>query len=431
MVVSADWFIGLDVGTSGCRAIAIDANEQIVATARRALPASSRPRPGWSEQSPADWWLAATTVLREIARRGGRPRSLCIDGTSATLLLSNAEGQPLTNGLMYDDRRATAEADRVDGFAPVDSPARGAGSAISKLLYLLNQAAGANAAFALHQADWLTGCLTGRFGIADENNVLKLGYDPAAGIWPSWFDALPEVQALLPEVVPAGSPLGPINPRVADTLALPDDLLIVAGTTDSNAATLAAGGRDPGDAVTSLGSTLVLKIWSDRPVNAARFGVYSHRLQGRWLTGGASNSGGAVLRQYFSDAELVALSDEIDPSRPSGLDYYPLPGVGERFPVSDPDFAPRLTPVPAEKSRFLQGMLEGIARIEANGYRRLAELGAPYPSRVVTAGGGAVNTVWREIREQMLGVPVSTAGQTEAAFGVAGLARSAWLASRG
>ena len=422
----ADWFIGLDVGTSGCRAIAIDASDRVVATARCDLPSSSRPRPGWSEQRPADWWEAVASVLKAIAGRGGNPRSLCLDGTSSTLLLVDGEGAPLTAGLMYDDRRAAIEAEHIDRLAPADSPARGAGSAMSKLLYLLNQRTDSEATFALHQADWLTGRLTGRFGMADENNVLKLGYDPTAGAWPSWLEAMPAIRPLLPRVVPAGSALGRIQPAVAEQLDLPDDLLIVAGTTDSNAATLAADGHNPGDAVTSLGSTLVLKIWSDQPVNAARFGVYSHRLKNRWLAGGASNSGGAVLRQYFSDDELVTLSDQIDTSRPSELDYYPLPGVGERFPICDPDCAPRLTPVPQEKAKFLQGMLEGIARIEASGYRLLAELGAPLPKRVFTAGGGAANPVWREIREQMLGVPVVTAAHTEAAFGVAKLARSAW-----
>jgi sugar (pentulose or hexulose) kinase len=217
-----------------------------------------------------------------------------------------------------------------------------------------------------------------------------------------------------------------IEPSLAATLGLPADLMVVAGTTDSNAATLAAGDHESGDAVTSLGSTLVVKVWSERPVNAAQFGVYSHRLNDRWLAGGASNSGGAVLRQHFSDAELADLSATLDPHRSTGLDYYPLPATGERFPVNDPDLQPRLAPVPADRAVFLQGMLEGIARIEADGYRRLAELGAPFPSRVFTAGGGAANPAWSAIRQRLLGVPVMTATHGEAAYGVASLARAAW-----
>jgi D-ribulokinase len=123
--------------------------------------------------------------------------------------------------------------------------------------------------------------------------------------------------------------------------------VVSTGTTDSIAAFLAARTTEPGRAVTSLGSTLALKLVSQVRVDDARFGVYSHRLDGggrRWLVGGASNAGGAVLRQLFSDdddQQLVALSRDIDPSVPSPLDYYPLPKRGERFPVSDPDMMPR------------------------------------------------------------------------------------------
>jgi hypothetical protein len=177
--------------------------------------------------------------------------------------------------------------------------------------------------------------------------------------------------------------------------------------------------------VTSLGSTLALKVWCEGPVNDARFGVYSHRLGDRWLAGGASNSGGAVLRRYFSDAELRQLSAAIDPDQASGLDYYPLLSPGERFPVADPEFPPRLEPLVGDRTRLLHGLLEGIANIERQGYRRLAELGAPYPSRVYTAGGGAGNDCWSRIRRRLLGVPVVPARQREAAYGAATLARQA------
>ena len=94
---------------------------------------------------------------------------------------------------------------------------------------------------------------------------------------------------------------------------------LVAGT-DSNAATLAAGISQTGDAVTSPGSTLVLKICSEHPIAAAQYGVCSHRIGDRWLAGGASsNSGGGRAATVFSDAQVAALSERIDPDRPLGL----------------------------------------------------------------------------------------------------------------
>lgn len=90
-----------------------------------------------------------------------------------------------------------------------------------------------------------------------------------------------------------------------------------------------------------MGSTLAIKLLSTTRIEDARFGVYSHRLDDKWLVGGASNTGGAVLRQIFTDEQLEKLSEQINPMEASPLDYYPLQTVGERFPVADPNMAPR------------------------------------------------------------------------------------------
>ena len=180
--------------------------------------------------------------------------------------------------------------------------------------------------------------------------------------------------------------------------------------------------REPGEAATSLGSTLVLKLVSAARVEAAEYGVYSHRLGSLWLAGGASNTGGGVLRAFFDDGELRRLSSQIEPGTESGLDYYPLLKAGERFPVNDPGLAPRLIPRPASDVVFLHGMLEGMARIEAEGYRRLEVLGAATLRKVYSAGGGAANDAWCAIRERYLGVPVLRADHTEGAYGAALLA---------
>ena len=422
----ADCYVGLDLGTSGCRAVAIGRDCNILAEARASLPDSRHPEPGASEQDPGDWWRAVREALIRLAGQNpGRVRSLSVDGTSSTLLLCDWSGIPLTPALMYDDRRALEQARQIERRAPPDSPVHGPGSALAKLLFLLARQPDTQAAHALHQADWINGRLSGEFGLADENNVLKLGYDPVAKRWPDWLAGLPFPNHLLPCVRPVGAPLGKVATAVASELGLPDDVLLVAGTTDSNAATLAAGISEPGDAVTSLGSTLVLKVLSDEPLSSSRYGIYSHRIGDNWLVGGASNSGGAVLRQFFNDIELVELSLQIDPARPTGLGYYPLPSTGERFPYNDPAMQARMQPRPHTRRIFLQALLEGIADIEAEGYTRLAELGAPFPHRVFTSGGGAINDTWRQIRERRLGIPVLRATQTEAAFGTALLARTA------
>src|SRR5262249_6429949 len=161
--------------------------------------------------------------------------------------------------------------------------------------------------------------------------------------------------------------------------------------TDGVASFIATRADQPGDAVTSLGTTLVLKQLATQPIFAADQGVYSHRLGARWLAGGASNSGGAALLAHFTAEEIDRLTPQLAPERPTGFVYSPLPNPGERFPIADPNLAARISPRPAEPERFFQGLLEGITAVEALAYQRLALLGAPPLRRVISIGGGAKN----------------------------------------
>ncbi|MEF8793709.1 FGGY-family carbohydrate kinase [Thiohalorhabdus sp.] len=415
-------FIGVDVGTRGVRACALDRNAVVVDQTERSL-APPRGDGGVSEQDPETWWQGLVGAARELAGRIGSQSvtALAVDSTSGTLVVTAVNGQPLRPALLYNDRRATAAAEAIARVAPAASGAHGASSSLAKLRHLGERGELTGAGHALHATDWLTGRLIGKQGVTDENNALKMGYDPVQRDWPDWLGKMVPVE-LLPEVVEPGSRLGKLEPRAAAELGLPAGVGVHAGTTDSIAAFLATGTERRGEAVTSLGSTLALKVISESPVFAPEHGVYSHRLGQRWLPGGASNSGGAVLLQYFTPNELTALTPYLDPETPTGLDYLPLPAIGERFPDNDPHLAPRIEPIPADRAAFLQGLLEGIAAIEARGYRRLAEVGAEYPERVHTAGGGAGNPAWTRIREQQLGVPVASAGSAEAACGAARLA---------
>ncbi|MFV2057774.1 MAG: FGGY-family carbohydrate kinase, partial [Thiohalomonadales bacterium] len=157
--------------------------------------------------------------------------------------------------------------------------------------------------------------------------------------------------------------------------------------------------------------------------DSARYGVYSQPLFEHWLVGGASNTGGAVLKNYFSAQQIQTLSRQVEPNIDTGLDYYPLLCTGERFPVYDINHAPKLSPRPENELTFFQGILEGIAKIEKMGYDRLHTLGAPYPTRIITMGGGAKNSLWRQMRERILGIPVSAAKIQDAAYGAALLAK--------
>ncbi|MEB4589538.1 FGGY-family carbohydrate kinase [Candidatus Thiothrix sp. Deng01] len=406
-------YAGIDLGTSGCRVAVIDAAGGVLAATRVDYPANVG-------QTPELWWAATRQVLAALPDSiHANLQAIAVDGTSSSILLTDRQGDPTTPALMYNDARAVEQSRRIAGVAPRESGAHGATSSLAKLLWLLEHYPGLPHAHALHQADWIAGKLAGHFSFSDANNCLKLGFDPVRQEWPEWVKKLvPEY--LLPTVYLPGEAVPSGREEVGEGL-LPH-VVLRAGTTDSIAAFIATGASAIGDAVTSLGSTIALKIISDQPVFAPEYGVYSHRLGEMWLAGGASNSGGAVLLHFFPRAELERLTPQLRPGQPVGLDYYPLTQPGERFPHADPQWQPRLTPRPVDDVQFLQAMLEGMSRIEHAGWRKLHELGAPYPVTLRTVGGGSGNPAWMRMRQQMIGVPMPPAHQHGAAYGAALLA---------
>lgn len=414
--------IGLDVGTSGVRGVALNQAGESLAVAALPLPEPQR-QGAQVAQEPALWrdalFRLIPALLSQIDRR--HVAALCLDATSGTVLLADEEGKPLGPALMYNDGRATAEARRIGGLAPRECAAHGVSSSLAKALWLLSQSPRIPPPKVLHQGDWLIGELTGEYQQSDENTCLKLGYDPVRRCWPPWLTHLGIQPAQLPRVHRPGAAIAPLRAELAAAWGLSPNVAVLAGTTDSTAGFLATGADSVGDAVTSLGSTLVLKVLAKQPVFAPENGVYSQPLADLWLVGGGSNTGGTVLRQLFSPAQISALTARLDPDHATGLDYYPLPGVGERFPDADPTMLPRLTPRPSDDAVFFQGILEAMAQIELRGYQRLAELGAPYPRRVMSIGGGAANLAWTRIRGQRLGVPMVAPEHQDAAYGAARL----------
>ncbi|WP_307968081.1 FGGY-family carbohydrate kinase, partial [Sinorhizobium medicae] len=219
-------------------------------------------------------------------------------------------------------------------------------------------------------------------------------------------------------------PIATVSPAAAEAFGLPSEVLVVAGTTDGCASFLATGADRPGDAVSALGTTLTVKMLSDKPLFAPQYGLYSHRIGDMWLAGGASNTGGAVLAAHFETGRIAALSESIDPATDTGLDFYPLLKPGERFPVADPAFLPRMEPRPAEDAEFLKAIFEGIAGVERLAYERLVSLGSPALRSIRTVGGGAKNATWTAIRKRKLAVPFLPVLSEEAAAGAARLALS-------
>jgi sugar (pentulose or hexulose) kinase len=407
--------LGIDFGTSGARGVVIDEEGRILCEMRHCWQVGTV---DWVQC----WQQALWSLLGQIPGvLRGEIGAIAINGTSSTILLTDGAGKPVDAPLLYNDGRGAVVLERLSRIAPANHTVLSATSSLAKLLWMQELPDFAKARYLLHQADWLGFLLHGKLGISDYHNALKLGYDVEKLQYPAWLEQL-EIPLQLPQVLAPGTAIGELLPQIAAEFGFKGDCLVVAGTTDSIAAFLASGAKFPGEAVTSLGSTLVLKLLSRHRIEDARYGIYSHRLGDLWLTGGASNTGGAILKHFFSDVELVRLSAEIDPTQASVLDYYPLLKPGDRFPINDPQLLPRLEPRPDQPQEFLHGLLESMARIEARGYELLQNLGADPLTHIYTAGGGAANSTWTAIRQRYLKVPIVSSKNTEAAYGTALLA---------
>ncbi len=408
-----DFYLGFDFGTSGARSIALDQNRQIVHTIKVNPP---------QYQNPEDWQNVLWEMLHSLPLAiKKRLRAIAFSATSSTVLLCDSQGNPLDKPIWYNDSRGQIIVDQLKTFVPKNNLSLSATSSLAKLYWWYQQPIFDQAHYLLHQADWLGFLLHGKLGISDYHNALKLGYDVEKLTYPQWLKKQPFFR-VLPHIKAPGDRVGKITTKIAQQCQINPDCVVKAGTTDSIAAFLASGVNQAGEGVTSLGSTLVLKLLSNTKVDDSRYGIYSHRLGNLWLTGGASNTGGAVLKHFFSDQQLQELSLQINPNILLNYHYYPLIKKGDRFPINDPNLEPKLTPKPQEKILFLQGLLEGIAEIEQKGYHLLQYLGATPLTKVYTAGGGANNQTWSNIRQLMLNIPVEKSPQTEAAYGTALLA---------
>jgi D-ribulokinase len=279
----SDLALGIDVGTSGVRVAAIDRAARVVGFAASAMPAAVRDGDRIT-QDPAVWDRALEDAMTRLASTVDLARvvAISVDGTSGTLVAVDDRGRPVTAGSLYNDRADDASVAAVERSAPAHAAVHGVTSPLARATRLLRAE---GVAKILHQADWIAGRFSGRFDVSDESNCLKTGYDPVARAWPDWIAAGFVEPGKLPAVVPAGTIIGRVSAAAVIRFGVPTRAVVVAGATDGCAAFLATGADKPGDAVTSLGSTLVLKLASEQPI--VRAGIWNlHPSDRRSLAGG-------------------------------------------------------------------------------------------------------------------------------------------------
>lgn len=424
-------WLGVDLGTQGVRALAVSARGEVLAAAER--PLASRRNGRRHEQDPEQWWKAFTGVCREAtaALRPVPVEALAVCGTSGTIALVDAAGDPLSPGLMYDDARAVEEAERAGAVGAAVWESLGyrmqPSWALPKLLWLLRECGGATPGARLaHQVDFVLARLLGRAVNADSSHALKTGYDLVHDAWPDdVMAALGVPEGLLPAVVRPGSELGTVGRTGAEATGIPAGTPVIAGMTDGCAAQLATGALAVGSWNSVLGTTLVLKGVTPELIRDPHGAMYSHRSpDGRWLPGGASSAGAGVLAERFPGRDLAALDRRAAEREPAGVLAYPLVSRGERFPFAVPEAEGFVLGEPADEADHFAGLLQGVAYVERLCFDYLDRLGAPTGGELSLTGGATRSRYWCQLRADVLGRPVRLVEHPEPAFGMAVLAAS-------
>lgn len=425
---------GVDMATGAVRVVCVDAGGRPAALGGAGLPAPRRSPGGRSEQDARAWWSAACRALRQATGAlpgGGREVvAVAVAATSGTVVLADADGEPVAPATMYDDRRAAdlnavaqeAAAARWKALGLTVGPTAALGRVAWSAAHLPSPGPGARI---LHTPDLLGRRLTGAPVAADWSHALKTGYDPAAGEWAAEaFERLGVDPRWLPPVLPPASEAGTVSARAAEETGLPEGCSVRLGMTDGCAGQLACGAVEPGRFVGVLGTTYVLKGVARELVRDPLGAVYSHRHpDGWWLPGGASNTGGEALADVPAD-RLRALDAAAAERGPASYTRYPLCREGERFPFVSGQARGFSLGAPADDADRHRAALEGVAFVERLALEGMRALGVTVRGPLLAAGGGSRSEVWNRIRATVCGLPLSVPERSGAASGSASTSAS-------
>ncbi len=402
-----NFYGGLDFGTSGARISIIDHHQELIYS--NSVPYL------YNFENPNSWINSCKKLLDRLPIKvKSNLKKLAISGTSGTLTASNLKGEPMGEAIPYH-QACNEHKVLIESLTSGEEHLRTPYSSLAKALNLIDKY-GTNILLR-HQSDWITGWFLKDWTHGEEGNNLKLGWDLTKESWPksylntSW-------KKCLPQIIKSGKIIGQVNSDLAKRFNLNKKLILISGTTDSNASLIATNlGKE--DGLTVLGTTIVVKKIINKPIKEQ--GITTHRVSGEWICGGSSNAGCGILSKFYSDLEIKELSRQINPSENTSLNLLPLNSKGERFPINNSNLEPILGPRPVSDSLYLHALFEGLANIELKGWEKLSELTGSLPKKIITVGGGSKNPQWRKIREKIINIPIVSCNKTTS-FGTALLA---------
>jgi xylulokinase len=431
--------IGLDIGTSGARAVALNESGEVVAEAAQEYPLLS-PRPGWTEQNPEDWWLASRKVLSEVAASTkGNVGGIGLTGQMHGSVFLDANDQVIRPALLWNDQRTAAQCieitDRVGRerlLAIAGNPAL-TGFQAPKLLWL-REAEPANykrIAHVLLPKDFIRLRLAGEYATdaSDASGTLLL--DLRQRNWSAEIlDALELPGKWFPTVYEGPDETGRLRTDVAADLGLPAGIPIAAGGGDNAAAAVGSGIVEAGLASSSIGTSGVIFTHTPQftPDPSGRLHAFCHAVPGAYHLMGVTLSAGGSLqwwRHVLGDHEYDALIElaESAPIGSEGLVFLPYLS-GERTPHMDASARGAFFGLTTRHglNHLTRAVMEGVTYSLADCLQMMIELGVEV-RQVRALGGGARSHLWRQIQADVFGLPVHrTSGDEGPAYGAALLA---------
>ncbi len=442
---SSPLLVGLDLGTTGARAGVFDGGD-LLAWAACAFPIQT-PQPGWAEQAPADWWKASSTAISgAIEKSSVRAADIVGIGVSGQMhgsVFLDSSLEPVRQCILWCDQRTASQAEAITarvGAARLSeltcNPSL-TGFTAPKVLWLRENEPGSFARVEklMLPKDYINLELSGAVAtdVSDASGTLL--FDVAARRWSDeMLEALEIPRSWLPDALDSAQVAGRVTAEASRATGLPEGAVVVAGGADNACSALGMGVLREGAVAVSTGSsgTVLTPVASPLRDPAGRLHTFCHAVPDTWYLMGVVLSAGAALR-WFRD-ELG--EPEVSRAGELGIDPYELldatasqapPGceglvflpylAGERTPHCDPDARGVLFGIDLSKRRehVVRSVMEGVVFALDDSFRLIRELGAPM-ERIVSGGGGARSALWRSMQADVFGLPVTTAGNTEAAM---------------
>lgn len=433
--------VGLDVGTGGARAVAVDEAGAVVAEASSEYPLAS-PRPGWTEQDPADWWRGAKEVLGRVAAEAGEEvAGIGLTGQMHGSVFLDASDEVVRPALLWNDQRTGPQCEAITRAVGAErlisiagNPAL-TGFQAPKVVWLRDEEPDnfGRVARVLLPKDYVRLQLCGEYATDASDAAGTLLLDVRARDWSGEIlEALEIPEEWMPKVYEGPESTGALRGEVAEELGLQPGIPVAAGGGDNAAAAVGTGIVGPGLVNSSVGTSGVLFAHAGEfnPDPSGRLHAFCHAVPGAYHLMGVTLSAGGSLSWWRETVggefdELVGAASEVPPGS-EGLIFLPYLS-GERTPHLDPDARGAFLGLTARHgvAHMTRAVMEGVVFSLRDSLEIMRGLGVPFED-VRATGGGARSALWRGLQADVYGVPIRrTVADEGPAYGAALLAGAA------